>query len=457
LINDVCINFTIFDLRNLSLYSLKPFHKSKFAYKIHDLFKNEGIKVYKMTDFTFLRNISNDIELNYCLISLFKESNIYYSFDLVNPRLDIYSLKVESEYEFKISQTFDKNVEKYVNSVELINTISHQSIFLSLSFVEEEMILIKKNQKEMDILLKTMRIPGTDDTFKSEKEKRENEEKQEKKTPKKIFNMNFTSDRQIDLENLSRKDIKKLKKMKKMTEGNNESEISDYSNTLNEELLSVTQENNELFKKIEFITQKINAINIRLKKPPMIPSQAEFEEDTDSEDEIFSVGEYTLKDTINDNKRINFAMQKLKDLNIIDEDNDIVRAYFERFNKIDRQELESLFKENIKIKKLRVKNKDRFKTKGGSNIPLVTDIKDIYEQVEEEYEDYTEDDSSSSEEDEEEVSHKEEKMKKLLGLDSSSDDDVPLYMKIKANVKLHEIESKKTRATKKEKKKKKQN
>jgi len=137
-------------------------------------------------------------------------------------------------------------------------------------------------------------------------------------------------------------------------------------------------------------------------------------------------------------------MQKLKDLDIISEDNDMVRVYFEQFNKIDRQELENLFKENIKVKKLRVKNKDRFKTKGGSNIPLVTDIKDIYEEIEDEYEEYSEDDSTSSEEDEEESHSKEAKMKKMLALDSSSDDDVPLYMKIKANIKLHEIEEKKT-------------
>jgi len=44
--------------------------------------------------------------------------------------------------------------------------------------------------------------------------------------------------------------------MKKMIEGNNDSEISEYSNTLNEELLSITQDNNDQIKKIDFISQK---------------------------------------------------------------------------------------------------------------------------------------------------------------------------------------------------------
>jgi len=83
---------------------------------------------------------------------------------------------------------------------------------------------------------------------KKKEEKKSGKEKEEKPT-KKIFNVNFIPDGQIDLENLSHKDIKKLKKMKKMIEINNESEISDYSNTLNEELSSIAQENNNLFQK----------------------------------------------------------------------------------------------------------------------------------------------------------------------------------------------------------------
>jgi len=349
--NSLCINFTLFDLRNFSFYNLKSLNKSKFAYKVYDLFKNEGIKVYKMTDFSFLRNISNDVELNYCLVSLFKEFNIHYSFDLVNPRLDIYNLKIESEYDFKISQSFDKSMEKYVNSVELVNSASEQGIFLSLSSVDEEMILIKKNQKEMNTLLGLISVKDSNKVKKKEEEQKDENEQKEEKSEKKPFNLNFTSEKEISFDNLSLKDIKKLKRMKKMIDGNNDLEISEYSNVLNEELLSLAQQNNDSLKKIEFISQKMNAINIRLKKPPMTLSQIELEEDTDSEEEIFSVGEYTLKDTLNDNKRINFAMQKLKDLNIIDEDNDIVKTYFEDFNKIDRQELENLFKENIKVKK----------------------------------------------------------------------------------------------------------
>jgi len=42
-------------------------------------------------------------------------------------------------------------------------------------------------------------------------------------------------------------------------------------------------------------------------------------------------------------------------------------------------------------------------------------------------------------------------MKKLIALDSSSDDDTPLYMKIQASIKLHEMEEKRQEAQKKKK------
>jgi len=186
------------------------------------------------------------------------------------------------------------------------------------------------------------------------------------------------------------------RKKKNFIEKENNFQIEELSNILNQDIVTIIGQSDNMMIKIDEIKKRIIAINQRIQKPITLFSDIEMEEDTDSDEEIFSVGEFTLQDSLNDNKRINQAILKLQELKIIDENDTVTQNYFEDVNRLDRAEIQRLFNEDIKLKKLRIKNKDRFKTKGGSNIPLVTDIKEIYEEASAYHEEESDEDIASS-------------------------------------------------------------